>query len=86
DHLTAFSEVGFSVSQRVYRSPAPGMNGLSPTTNFLLGGLAAPFQAILPVGHPDNPHSDARSAIMYRFENIKGGTDLENRNIRAVAG
>ncbi|MEB0284795.1 hypothetical protein QN347_20225, partial [Sphingomonas sp. 10B4] len=62
------------------------MNGLSPTTNFLLGGLAAPFQAILPVGHPDNPHSDARSAIMYRFENIKGGTDLENRNIRAVAG
>ncbi|MBC3907181.1 TonB-dependent receptor domain-containing protein [Undibacterium umbellatum] len=86
DKLSAFGEFAYTDSKRVYRSPARSISGTSPTTNFLVGGLATPFQAILPVGHPDNPNKDARSAVAYRFENLKTGTDLQNESARLVAG
>lgn len=86
ENVSAFGEFAFTDSKRVYRAPARTISGTSPTTNFVVGGLAAPFQAILPIGHPDNPYSDARAAVSYRFENLKTGTDLENQNARLVAG
>jgi iron complex outermembrane receptor protein len=86
ENLTAFGEVAYTDSKRVYRAPARTIAGTSPTTNFVVGGLAAPFQAILPIGHPDNPYTDARAAVSYRFENLKTGTDLENQNARLLGG
>ena len=86
ENLSAFGEVALTDSKRVYRAPARTILGTSPTTNFLVGGLATPFQAILPIGHPDNPFSDARAAVGYRFENLKTGTDLENQNARLLGG
>lgn len=86
ENLTAFGEVAYTDSKRVYRAPARTISGTSPTTNFVVGGLAAPFQAILPIGHPDNPYTDARAAVSYRFENLKTGTDLENQNARLLGG
>ncbi len=88
--ITAFAELGFSQSDRTYTQPPRTTSGLSPTTNFLVGGLATPFQAILEVGHPDNPfNNDAtpgRAAVGIRFENIAGGTELTNKQYRALAG
>ena len=86
DNLSAFGEAAFTDSKRVYRTPPRAILGTSPTTNFLVGGLATPFQAILPIGHPNNPFSDARAAVGYRFENLKAGTDLENQNARLLGG
>jgi len=86
ENLSAFSEIAFTDSRRTYRAPARTISGTSPTTNFLLGGLATPFQAILPIGHPDNPYTDARAAVSYRFENLKTGSDLENQNARILGG
>ncbi len=86
DKLSAFAEIAATDTKRTYRSAARSISGTSPTTNFLVGGLATPFQAILPVGHPDNPNPTARSAVSYRFENLKTGTELENQNARLVAG
>lgn len=85
--LSAFAEAGYSKSQRTYRGASRGINGQSgPVTNFLAGGLAAPFQAVLPVGHPDNPFSDVRAALVYRFEDIPFSTDLTNKQTRLLAG
>ncbi|MES2036559.1 MAG: TonB-dependent receptor [Pseudomonadota bacterium] len=86
DKLSAFAEFAYSDTKRVYRSAARSISGTSPTTNFLVGGLATPFQAILPIGHPDNPNKDARSAVSYRFENLNTGTDLDNKGLRLLAG
>lgn len=86
DKLSAFGEFAYNDSKRVYRGSPRSISGTSPTTNFLVGGLATPFQAILPIGHPDNPNKDARSAVSYRFENVRFGTDLDNKASRLVAG
>lgn len=86
ENLSAFSEFAFNDTRRTYRAPARTISGTSPTTNFLVGGIAEPFQAILPIGHPDNPFTDARSAVVYRFENLKTGNDLLNQNVRLLGG
>ncbi|NBZ99788.1 MAG: TonB-dependent receptor, partial [Betaproteobacteria bacterium] len=85
-NLSAFGEFTFNDTKRIYRAPARTISGTSPTTNFLVGGIAEPFQAILPIGHPDNPFKDARTAVAYRFENLKTGTDLSNQNARLLGG
>jgi iron complex outermembrane recepter protein len=88
--LVGFAEAGMSKTQRTYLGAPRTTSGLSPTTNFLLGGLATPFQAILDVGHPDNPfNADAapgRAAVGIRFENIAGGSDLTNTQYRLLGG
>jgi iron complex outermembrane receptor protein len=61
------------------------MNSTSPTTSFSDHG-AQSFQLILPIGHPDNPFPAARTAIGYRFENSKGGSESETKVSRAVFG
>ncbi|MBK9623961.1 MAG: TonB-dependent receptor [Rhodocyclaceae bacterium] len=88
--MTAFTELAYSKSDRTYILPARTIDGLAPVTNFLVGGVGASFQAILPIGHPDNPfNADATpraAAVRYRFENHPGGTDLTNEQYRVLLG
>ena len=81
----AFIELAASRSRRNYTS-APITIGTTQVTNFNTGGVADPFQAILEIGHPDNPFSDARASVAYRFENATGGTRVINTGYRALAG
>ena len=84
--MQAFGEFGFNDTKRTYRGAGPTISTTSPVTNYKVGGFGTPFQAILPIGHPDNPFTDARSAVVYRFSNLKSGTDLENQNLRLLGG
>ncbi|MBO9685840.1 TonB-dependent receptor plug domain-containing protein [Roseateles chitosanitabidus] len=84
--ITAFAEAGYSRSQRTYLAPPRTISGLSPSLNFLLGTVAAPYQAILEVGHPDNPFPNSRAAVQLRFENTPGGSELVNQQYRALGG
>jgi iron complex outermembrane receptor protein len=88
DNITAFTELAYSRSERKYLAASRTISGLSPTSNFLLGGsgTAPSFQAILDVGHPDNPFPTSRAAVQMRFENIKGGFNELNEGYRALAG
>ncbi len=86
ENLTGFAEFAFSDTKRYYRAAPRAISGTAPSTNFLVGGLADPFQAILPIGHPDNPFSDARAAVAYRFENLRSGNEVENKAVRLLAG
>lgn len=84
--LSAFTEAAYTKSDRDFRAAPIAINGRFPVTNFLVGGLSAPFQAILPIGHPDNPFKDVRAATAYRFENLRGGGHQTNDNYRLLAG
>ena len=84
--LTAFTELGYSRSERNFLGAPRTITGLSPTTNFVVGGLAASFQPILEVGHPDNPFTNSRAAVQLRFDNVHGGYKTVNDGYRAVAG
>ncbi|MBV8603988.1 MAG: TonB-dependent receptor [Pelomonas sp.] len=84
--ITAFTELGYSRSERDYLGAPRTISGLSPTTNFIVGGLAPSFQPILEIGNPDNPFTNARAAVQLRFDNIKGGYKTVNDGYRAVAG
>jgi iron complex outermembrane receptor protein len=81
----AFAEIAFSRSERNYTG-APISIGQSVVTNFTASGTADPFQAILPIGHPDNPFPDARASVGYRFDNLRGGSQNVNKGIRALVG
>ena len=81
----AFAEVGYSRSERNYTA-VPIAIGQTQTTNFTSVGVADPFQAILPIGHPDNPFPNARASVGYRFENLPSGTRTINTGYRALAG
>jgi iron complex outermembrane receptor protein len=81
----AFAEVAYSRTERNYTG-APITIGQAPVTNFTATGVGTPFQAILPIGHPDNPFPNARSSVGYRFENLRGGSQTINTGIRALVG
>ncbi len=81
----AFAEVAFSRTERNYTG-APITIGQSPVTNFTATGVGTPFQAILPIGHPDNPFPNARASVGYRFENLRGGSQTINKGIRTLVG
>jgi iron complex outermembrane receptor protein len=83
---TGFAELAYSRSERKYLGAPRTISGLSPTSNFLLGGAAPTFQPILEIGHPDNPFTNARAAVQLRFENIAGGFKELNQGYRALAG
>jgi iron complex outermembrane receptor protein len=85
---SAFAEIGGSQSKRYFTGAPRAISGLSPTTNFLTGGLAPSFQAILEVGHPDNPFNaeGRRAAVAIRNENSRGGNDLTNSQARVLVG
>ena len=81
----AFAEVAYARSERVYTG-SPITLGQSQTNNFTATGVADPFQAILEVGHPNNPFPDARASIGYRFANLRGGSEVVNENTRVLIG
>ena len=84
-NATAFAEVAYNRSERTY-SGAPITLGQTQVTNFTSASVGTPFQAILEIGHPDNPFPNARSSVGYRFENIAGGTAVINENARVLLG
>lgn len=83
--MKAFAEVAFTRNERDYTG-SPITIGQGVTTNFSSQQVVAPFQAILEIGHPDNPFPSARSSVGYRFENLRGGTRSVNENTRFVTG
>ncbi len=89
---TAFAEAAIGQSLRKFRGAPRAISGTSPTSNFGLGGVTPPtFQAILEVGHPDNPfNSDptpGRAAVGIRFPSLPGGnTDSDIKQYRGLAG
>ncbi|HTD05020.1 TonB-dependent receptor plug domain-containing protein, partial [Undibacterium sp.] len=83
---SAFAEFAYTQSERKYTGVSRTIDGRSITTTFPQIGAGNSFQAILPVGHPDNPFPDARAALLYRFENIPGGSKNVNDATRALAG
>ncbi|MDR7269817.1 iron complex outermembrane receptor protein [Pelomonas saccharophila] len=86
DDFTAFAEVGYSRNKRQYLAAPRTISGLSPASSFMLGAAAPTFQAILEVGHPDNPFPNARAAVQMRFPNAPGGYNLTNTGARALVG
>lgn len=86
DSLSAFAEVAYSKTDRDYTGGSRSIDGRTPSTAFALSGAGTPFQAILPVGHPDNPFPTSRAAVVYRFENVAGGTNTTNEALRFASG
>jgi iron complex outermembrane receptor protein len=84
--MTAFSEFAITQSNREYLALPIAIDGRAPVTNFILGGTAPSFQALLPIGHPDNPFPTSRAAAIYRFEDLKSETHLTNTSSRLLAG
>ncbi|MES2318143.1 MAG: TonB-dependent receptor [Pseudomonadota bacterium] len=83
--MKAFAEMAITRSQRDYTG-APISLGQGVTQNFTSASVGAPYQTILPIGHPDNPFPANRASIGYRFENIGAGTQVINTNTRFVGG
>ena len=86
DQLSAFAEVAYTKTDRDYTGASRTIDGRTATTAFALSGAGVPFRAVLPIGHPDNPFPKDRAAVVYRFENIPGGTNTTNESIRFASG
>ncbi len=81
--VVATAEFAYTKSERDYTA-APITIGTTQVTNFTSAAVGSPFQAILEIGHPDNPFPNARSSVNYRFENIAGGNNVINESLRAT--
>ncbi len=81
-----FSEFAATQSKRTFKGSPRSFQSTSATTVFLLSGAPQTYQMILPIGHPDNPFPDARSAVGFRMVNRPGGQQNENNAYRAVMG
>ena len=89
--VVGFAEAAFGQSERTIRGAPRAISGVSPTRNFLLGGEAASFQAVLNVGHPDNPFNNdptpGRAALGIRFASLPGGfTETNIKQYRTLLG
>jgi len=88
--IEGFAEFMYSRSKREYLGAPRTINGLAVSNNFNGTGLAASFQPILEIGHPDNPFNNAatpaRAAVQLRFPSAPGGFDLTNTGTRALVG
>ncbi len=84
-NVRAFAEASYARSERTYTG-APITLGQTSVTNYTATGVGVPFQAILEIGHPDNPFPTARASVGYRFENLRGGSTTVNEAFRVVAG
>ncbi|MFC0252661.1 TonB-dependent receptor domain-containing protein [Massilia consociata] len=84
--ITAFTELGYTRTEREYTGNSSTILSTSPTTVFRTNGLPSDYQLILPAGHPDNPWTDARAAVGYRFSGINGGSKNVNQSGRFLAG
>ena len=83
--ITGFADVGYARNDRQYTG-APISIGTGSVTNFTSAGVATPYQTVLPIGHPDNPFSDSRASVAYRFTGLRGGSASLNEGVRALAG
>ena len=86
-----FVEAAIGQSERTVRGAPRAISGVNPTRNFLLGGEAPTYQAILEVGHPDNPFNTdlipGRAALGIRFGTLPDGNTLTDiKQYRALAG
>ncbi|WP_374350087.1 TonB-dependent receptor [Chitinimonas sp.] len=90
DNLTGFAEAAYAKSDRYYTSASRTIDGRTPTAVFPLGGAPAQFNAVLPVGHPDNPTNGTatpqRVAVVYRFVDTPSARKNTNENTRLLAG
>jgi len=84
-NVTAFADLAFSRNERRYTVAPPSL-GVGSTTNFTATGVGAPYQTILPVGHPDNPFPNSRASAYYRFVNVNADSTSDNQAVRALAG
>jgi len=84
--ITAFVEAGYTRTEREYTGNSSTLSTTSPTTVFRANGTASDYQLILPAGHPDNPWSNSRAALAYRFSDIDGGSKNINQSGRLLAG
>lgn len=85
-NTTAFTEFGYSRSQRRYTGAPIALRSTTSTTTFTLTGAPTQFQIVLPVGHPDNPFPTSRAAVGFRLVNEQGGTANLNEGYRFVGG
>jgi iron complex outermembrane receptor protein len=83
--ITGFADLGYSRNDRKFTA-APITIGTSSVTNFTATGVGTPYQTILPIGHPDNPFTDSRASVSYRFVNLRNGSGSVNEGVRALAG
>jgi iron complex outermembrane receptor protein len=81
----AYVEGAFTDTSRDYTG-APITLGQTAVTNFSAAGVAPSFQVILPIGHPDNPFTNARASLGYRFVNKRGGSSINDKNSRLLVG
>ncbi|MFG6414245.1 TonB-dependent receptor plug domain-containing protein [Roseateles sp. DC23W] len=86
ESMEGFAEFMYSRSERQYLGAPRTISGLTVANNFNGTGLAASFQPILEIGHPDNPFTNARAAVQLRFPTAPGGFDLTNTGARALVG
>jgi len=84
-NAVGFAEAAFTRSERTYTA-APITLGQTSVTNFTSTGVGVPFQAILEIGHPDNPFPTARASVGYRFENLRAGAKVVNDSTRLLTG
>jgi iron complex outermembrane receptor protein len=84
-NVTAFGDLAYSRSQRDFTG-APISIGTTSVGTFTANGVGTPFQTILPIGHPDNPFTDARASVSYRFTGLRGGSQGLNEGYRGLAG
>ncbi len=86
DKLSAYGEVVLTANQRDYTGAPRTISGTSPSSVLKAGAFAGVFQPILPIGHPDNPFTNARAAVDYRFENSNTDSRNEFNNFRILGG
>ena len=84
-NVRMFAEAAYARTERGYTA-TPITIGTGVVNNFTSAGVGQPFQAILGIGHPDNPFPNARSSVTYRFENAPTGTVTINENTRFLTG
>jgi iron complex outermembrane receptor protein len=84
-NAVAYAEIAYTETKRDYTA-APITLGQTAVTNFSAAGVVPSFQAILPIGHPDNPFTDARASVGYRFVNKRGGRAVTDKNTRVLVG
>ncbi|AXA92044.1 TonB-dependent receptor domain-containing protein [Massilia sp. YMA4] len=84
--ITAFVEASVSRTERYFTAAPRAIRSTAPTTVFTNGGIPSQFQIVLPVGHPDNPFTDARSAVGFRLVNSTNASENINESYRLVAG
>jgi iron complex outermembrane receptor protein len=83
--MSAFADLAYSRSERDYTG-APISIGTTQVGTFTANGVGTAYQTILPIGHPDNPFTDRRASVAYRFTSLRGGSQAVNEGTRALAG